>query len=80
MRSNNVLALRDAALAGLGIVQLPRWLVLDELEGKGLVRILEAVSLPPVSVLALVHADARRSDALRLVQEFLATELQRALA
>ena len=29
VRSNNVLALRDAALAGLGVVQLPRWLVVD---------------------------------------------------
>ena len=79
LRSNNILALRDAALAGLGIVQLPRWLVVDELARKRLVRILEAASLPAVTVQALVHADARRSNALRLVQDFLATELPRAL-
>ena len=79
LRSNNVLALRDAALAGLGIVQLPRWLIVDELRKKRLVRILEGASLPAVKVLALVHADARRSSSLRLVQDFLATELPRAL-
>ena len=44
-RSNNVLALRQAALAGLGVA----------------------------------NADARRWNALRLVHDFLATELPRAL-
>ncbi len=79
VRSNNVLALRQAALAGLGVAELPRWLIVDDLKAKRLVRILEGVVLPMVSVLGLVHADARRSNALRLVQDFLATELPRAL-
>jgi DNA-binding transcriptional LysR family regulator len=79
IRSNNVLALRDAALAGLGVVQLPRWLIVDELKRKRLVRILESASVPLVTVLGLVHADARRSSSLRLVQDFLARELPRAL-
>jgi DNA-binding transcriptional LysR family regulator len=75
LRTNNMLALRDAALAGLGIAQLPRWLIVDELESKRLIRILEGAVLPTVSVLGLVHADARRSNTLRLVQDFLAAEL-----
>ena len=79
LRSNNVLALREAALAGLGVAVLPRWLIVDDLKAKGLVRILEGAVLPTVSVLGLVHADTRRSNALRLVQDFLATELPRAL-
>ncbi len=79
VRSNNVLALRDASLAGLGLAQLPRWLIADDLKAKRLVPILEGVSLPLVTVLALVHADARRSNALRLVQDFLAAELPRVL-
>ena len=79
VRTNNVLALRDAALASLGAAQLPRWLVADDLASRRLVPLLEAASLPTVTVLALVHADARRSNALRLVQDFLAAELPRAL-
>ena len=75
LRTNNMLAVREAALAGLGIAQLPRWLIVDELESKRLVRILEGAALPTVSVLGLIHADARRSNTLRLVQDFLAREL-----
>jgi DNA-binding transcriptional LysR family regulator len=76
LRTNNMLAVRDAALAGLGIAQLPRWLIVDELESRRLVRILEGATLPMVSVLGLIHADARRSNTLRLVQDFLAAELR----
>jgi len=75
LRTNNMLAVREAALAGLGIAQLPRWLIVDELESKRLVRILEGAALPTVSVLGLIHADARGSNTLRLVQDFLAREL-----
>ena len=75
LRTNNVLALRDAALSGLGVAQLPRWMIVDELESKRLVRILEDAPLPTVTVLGLVHADARHSNTLRLVQDFLTAEL-----
>jgi len=79
LRSSSILALRDAALAGLGVVQLPRWLVVEELAARRLVPVLEGAVLPPVSVLGLVHADARRASSLRVVQDFLAAELPRAL-
>lgn len=79
VRSNNVQALREAALAGLGIVQLPRWLIAEDLKARRLVCILEDAALPAVSVLGLVHTDARRSNSLRLVQDFLAAELPRTL-
>ncbi|MCA9654508.1 MAG: LysR family transcriptional regulator [Myxococcales bacterium] len=79
MRSNNVLALRDAALAGLGIAQLPRWLVLDELQKRRLVRLLDGAILPAVEVIGLVHVDARHSRALRAVQDHLADVLPRSL-
>jgi DNA-binding transcriptional LysR family regulator len=80
VRSNNVLALRAAALAGLGVAQLPRWLIDADLTAQRLVRLLEGASLPTVDVLGLMHVDARRSRPLRLVQEFLAAELPRALS
>jgi DNA-binding transcriptional LysR family regulator len=79
VRSNNVLALHGAALTGLGVAQLPRWLVAADLKTRRLMRILESAVLPTVTVLGIVHADARRSNALRLVQDFLAAELPRAL-
>jgi len=79
LRSNNVQALREAALAGLGAVQLPRWLISEDLKARRLVYILEDAVLPAVSVLGLVHADERRSNRLRLVQDFLAAELPRTL-
>lgn len=80
VRSNNVLALHEAVLAGLGVAQLPGWLVQADLKARRLVRLLGDAALPTVNVLGLVHADARRSHALRLVQDFLAAELPRALA
>ena len=78
--SNNVLALRGAALGGLGVAQLPRWLVAEDLKARRLARVLDSAVLPTVTVLGLVHADARRSNALRLVQDFLAAEFPAALA
>lgn len=75
MRSNNVLALRDAALSGVGVAVMPRWLVAKDLRARRLLRILEDVTLPTVSVLGLVHGEARHSKNLRLVQDFLAAEL-----
>jgi DNA-binding transcriptional LysR family regulator len=80
VRSNNILALRDAALAGLGFVQLPRWLVVDDLRKRRLVQVLASAKIPPVTVLGIVHADARRSNVLRLTQDFLAAALPPSLA
>lgn len=78
-RSNNVLALRDAALAGVGVAVLPRWLIAEDLRTRRLTRILEGAVLPTVNVLGLVHSEARHSNTLRLVQDFLAAELPHAL-
>lgn len=80
MQSNNVLALRHAALVGLGVAQLPAWLVCADLKARRLVRVLPQATLPVVTVWGLVHADARDSFALRAVQDFLGIELPRVLA
>lgn len=77
--SNNVLALRSAALAGVGVAVMPAWLVSEDLRKRRLVRILRSTSLPTVSVLGLIHRDARHSNNVRLVQDFLATALPRTL-
>lgn len=78
-RSNNVLALRDAALAAIGVAVLPKWLIAEDLRARRLVRVLEGAVLPTVSVLGLVHSDARHSNPLRLVQDFFAAALPHAL-
>jgi DNA-binding transcriptional LysR family regulator len=75
MRSNNVLALRDAAIAGTGIARLPEWLVHEDLEKKRLVRLLPEVKLQEVEVYALFHRDSRGSTAIRAVIDHLAKEL-----
>lgn len=79
LRSSSVLALRDAALAGLGVAQLPSWLVTEDLATKRLVPVLEGAVLPGVRVLGLIHSNARRSNNLRVVQDFLAAQLPRSL-
>ncbi len=79
VRSNNVLALRDAALEGVGVAVMPRWLVAEDLLARRLVRILEDAVFPTVNVLGLVHSEARHSNALRLLQDFLAAELPHTL-
>lgn len=79
VRSNNVLTLREAALAGLGVAVLPHWLIVNYVKAKRLVRSSESAVAPRVSVVGLVHIDAPRSNAVRLVQDFLATELPRSL-
>jgi DNA-binding transcriptional LysR family regulator len=80
VRTNNILAVRDAALAGLGVAQVPRWLVVEDLRKKRLVRILEGAVLPTVHVIGLVHAAARGTARLRHVLDFLADALPAAMS
>jgi DNA-binding transcriptional LysR family regulator len=75
MRSNNVIALRDAALAGAGIARLPEWIVAEDLQAKRLVQLLPALQLVAVEVHAIYHRDSRGSTALREVVDHLAREL-----
>jgi len=74
-RSNNVAALRGAALGGAGVALMPRWLVEDDLRARRLIRVLPNAKPPDVDVLSLTHTDTRHSRTLRLLQDFLATEL-----
>ena len=62
LRSNNVLAARDAAVAGLGVAQVPTWLVASDLREHRLVRILEGARLAVVNILGLVHLFGARVE------------------
>jgi DNA-binding transcriptional LysR family regulator len=77
VRTNNILAVRDAALAGVGVAQVPLWLVAEDLRKRRLVRVLPAAVLPVVQVFGLFHRGARSSASVRAVLDHLATELPR---
>jgi DNA-binding transcriptional LysR family regulator len=80
VRTNNILAIRDAALAGLGVAQVATWLVTRELRKKRLVRVLEGAVVPTVSVYGLFDRGSRGSQSLRAIVDFLATELPRSMS
>ncbi len=65
LRTTNVLALRDAALAGLGVAQLPLGFVADDLRRKRLVRVLKGAAPPTGALYGVYHRGARGSAAIR---------------
>jgi DNA-binding transcriptional LysR family regulator len=74
-RSNNVFAMREAALAGLGIARLPEWIMADDLQKKRLVPVLPDLTIPIVEIFGVYHRSARGSAAIAAVLDFLQTEL-----
>lgn len=75
LRTNTVIAIRDAALAGAGVARLPRWIVHEDLLARRLVPVLPRIGLPPVDVIGLFHRSGRSSGAVRAVLDHLAVEL-----
>lgn len=74
--TDNSVALRIAALGDLGIVQILRLFVQDDIDAGRLVPVLPSQPLPLVTVSAL-HAFGRQAPArVRLFIEFLAAELE----
>ena len=77
LRANNISALREAALAGLGVARLPLWVVDDELRAGRLVQLLPQARMPVIEVYGVFHAGARGSRALRAVLDYFLAELPR---
>jgi DNA-binding transcriptional LysR family regulator len=71
LRTNNVFALRDAAVAGLGIALLAEWLVDEQLRCGALVRVLPRWRSQVVRVHVLSRTDARGSVRVRAFVEHL---------
>jgi DNA-binding transcriptional LysR family regulator len=71
--TNVVYALRDAALAGLGVALLPEWLVHDDIEKGRLHRLLPSWSAKEVSVFAVYREELRGAARLRAVVDGLRT-------
>ena len=74
-RSNNVFAMREAALAGLGVARLPEWIMADDLKTRRLVRVLPEHTIPIVDIFGIYHRSARGSAAISSVLDFLQAEL-----
>ena len=72
LRSNNWLAVRTAAVAGLGIARLPDFTVRDELESGRLVPLFEEQTRSDQQVLALFPKGPRMPAKMRLLLDFLA--------
>jgi DNA-binding transcriptional LysR family regulator len=71
MACNAPLALRELAVAGLGIALLPDWLVAGDLASERLRRVLPALASPEVPVTALYRVEQRGWPRLRPVLDAL---------
>ncbi len=80
LRTSNLLAVRDAVVAGLGIGWLPSWLAAADLRARRLRRVLDGATMSAIDVYALFHPDGRANGAVRTVLDYLASELPRSLA
>lgn len=72
LRTNNVYAIRDAAIAGLGLALLPDWLVAEDVRSGALRRVLDAHQSAPVDVLAVFRAETRGMPRIRVFVDHLA--------
>lgn len=80
LRANNGDLIRDAAVAGLGIVRLPDFIVADALKSGQLVRVLEAFMPAPIAVYAVYPQHRQSSVTIRAFVEFVRAHLAKKLA
>jgi DNA-binding transcriptional LysR family regulator len=74
--TNNVVIIRDAILAGVGVGWLPDYVVGEELRDGRLVRLLPEAKLPPIRVYGIMPKQARRTPAVRAVLDILGAGLR----
>lgn len=72
-------ALREAAVAGLGIVYLPQFYLADSLRSGELVRLLAGFAPPPIDIQAVYPQQQRMPPKTRACIDFLAEELPKRL-
>ena len=80
LRANNGELIRDAAVAGLGIVRLPDFIVADALKSGQLVPVLEAFLPSATSVYAVYPQHRQSSLTIRAFVDFLRKHLKKRLA
>ena len=74
-RSNNLLVLKDAALAGVGIARLPIWMVEPDIKAGLLKPVLEHIQLPGYDIHAVFPSSRQITAKVRLFVEFIKAEL-----
>jgi DNA-binding transcriptional LysR family regulator len=80
LRANNGDLIRDAAVAGLGIVRLPDFIVADALRSGQLVTVLDAFLPSPTGVYAVYPQHRQSSLTIRAFVDFLRKHLKKRLA
>ena len=76
LRTNSVVIIRDAVLAGVGVAWLPDYVISDQLHDGRLVRLLPDAKLPPIRVYGIMLKQARQSAAVRAVLDILGTAMR----
>jgi DNA-binding transcriptional LysR family regulator len=74
--TNNVVIIRDAVRAGLGVAWLPNYVIDEELKDGRLVRLLPEARLPPIRVFGIMPKQARQTATVRAVLDFLGEALR----
>lgn len=74
-RSNNLLALKDAAISGMGITQLPLWMVDSDMTSGALRLVLENYRLPAFGIQAVFPSARRIPARTKLFVDFMQDEL-----
>ena len=74
--TNSGESLRAAALAGLGLVPVPEWLVADALVAGRLTRVLESYEAPPGGIYAVYPSNRLLAPKIRVFVDHLARDLR----
>lgn len=74
--TNNVVIIREAILAGVGVGWLPDYAIRDGLNEGRLTRLLPEAKLPPLRFYGVMAKQARKTATVRAVLEFLGTTLR----
>jgi len=67
--TNNVVIIREAILAGVGVAWLPDYVIGEDLNDGRLVRLLPKAKLPPIRVYAIMPKQARQTAMVRAVRD-----------
>jgi DNA-binding transcriptional LysR family regulator len=76
IRCNNDIALKRAMLDGLGLRQIPRFIVKPELDRGDLVEVLTDYESPPLNIYAVYATRRQLSPKVRVFVDFLAAEFR----
>jgi DNA-binding transcriptional LysR family regulator len=74
--TNNVVIIRDAVRAGVGVAWLPIYVIDEELKDGRLVRLLPEANLPPIRVFGIMPKQARQTVTVRAVLDILGEALR----